>query len=137
MSLFRAEEERVVRDLLGGLERDVELELVTGPAEATVFSGARELDATAEARRLVHGLAELGPRLRVVERDETGPGRYPALTIGGRLRFYGLPWGYELSSVVGAIVDAGRAELPLLPASRVALAGLERPVELEVYVTPT
>ena len=47
-------------------------------------------------------------RVRVVERDE--PGRYPALTIGDGLRYHGLPWGYELSSLVYGIAEAGRAE---------------------------
>ena len=72
---------------------------------------------------------------QVVERDE--PGRYPTLRIGEGLRYHGLPWGYELSSLVYGIAEAGRAEPELSRRRRKALAGLERDVELEVYVTPT
>jgi hypothetical protein len=48
-----------------------------------------------------------------------------------------LPWGYELSAVVGAIVEAGRSRSSLSADSLTALATLHRPVEIEVYVTPT
>ena len=49
----------------------------------------------------------------------------------------GLPWGYELSTLVGAIREAARAETSLSAASVEALAGLERDVHADVYVTPT
>jgi alkyl hydroperoxide reductase subunit AhpF len=128
-----------VRELFAGIERDVELVLELGPsAEAvTVIGGRRELEPGEETRRLVDELLELSHRLsvNVVARDE--PGRYPALRIGDGLRYHGLPWGYELSSLVYGIAEAGRSEPTLAPGTREALEQLERDVELEVYVTPT
>jgi alkyl hydroperoxide reductase subunit AhpF len=128
-----------VRELFAGIERDVELMLELGPsAEAvTVIGGRRELEPGEETRRLVDELLELSRSLslNVVARDE--PGRYPALRIGDGLRYHGLPWGYELSSLVYGIAEAGRSEPTLAPGTREALEQLERDVELEVYVTPT
>jgi alkyl hydroperoxide reductase subunit AhpF len=128
-----------VRELFAGIERDVELVLELGPsAEAvTVIGGRRELEPGEETQRLVDELLELSPSLsvNVVARDE--PGRYPALRIGDGLRYHGLPWGYELSSLVYGIAEAGRSEPTLAPGTREALEQLERDVELEVYVTPT
>jgi alkyl hydroperoxide reductase subunit AhpF len=130
---------KAVRELFARIERDVELVLELGPsAEAvTVIGGRRELEPGEETRRLVDELLELSHSLsvNVVARDE--PGRYPALRIGDGLRYHGLPWGYELSSLVYGIAEAGRSEPTLAPGTREALEQLERDVELEVYVTPT
>jgi alkyl hydroperoxide reductase subunit AhpF len=48
-----------------------------------------------------------------------------------------LPWGYELGSLVGAIVEAGREEPTLRPESVEALQALESDLALDVFVTPT
>ena len=48
-----------------------------------------------------------------------------------------MPLGYELTTLVHGIVEAGRAEPSLSPASRERLATLERDVTVDVYVTPT
>jgi alkyl hydroperoxide reductase subunit AhpF len=53
------------------------------------------------------------------------------------VRYDGLPWGYELSSLVGAIVEAGRNEPSLRDDSVAALDGLDRDLALDVFVTPT
>ena len=139
MTLLGEPERAAVGELFAGIERDVELLLELGPSSeaVTVIGGRREVEPGAETQRLVAELVELSERVsvRVVERDE--PGRYPVLTIGGGLRYHGLPWGYELSSLVYGIAEAGRPEPTLAEETRRALAGLERDVELEVYVTPT
>jgi alkyl hydroperoxide reductase subunit AhpF len=140
MSALLGEREReAVRELFAGIEQDVELALELGPSSeaVTVIGGRRELEPGEETTRLVQELVELSDRIRVrvVEHDE--PGRYPTLAIGDGLRYHGLPWGYELSSLVYGIADAGRTERELAEATREALGRLERDVELEVYVTPT
>jgi alkyl hydroperoxide reductase subunit AhpF len=140
MSALLGEREReAVRELFAGIEQDVELALELGPSSeaVTVIGGRRELEPGEQTTRLVQELVELSDRLRVrvVEHDE--PGRYPTLAIGDGLRYHGLPWGYELSSLVYGIADAGRTERELAEATREALGRLERDVELEVYVTPT
>jgi alkyl hydroperoxide reductase subunit AhpF len=152
--IFKAEEERAVRALLAELERPVELALVLGPAEATTLAGAREIDPEAESRKILEGIAELSELVSVSEHGEGafGVDRHPAVVVlaggdGGstepqgqretRMRFYGTPWGYELTSLVGAVLEAGKAESSLAPASLEALASLERDVSLEVFVTPT
>jgi alkyl hydroperoxide reductase subunit AhpF len=137
--LLGQREREAVRELFAGIEQEVELVLELGPsAEAvTVIGGRRELEPGEETQRLVQELVELSERVRVhvVEHDE--PGRYPALAIGDGLRYHGLPWGYELSSLVYGIAEAGRTERDLSDATREALGRLERDVALEVYVTPT
>ena len=80
--------------------------------------------------------------LRVTDEPELGVERFPAICVlaGGedtRIRYYGLPWGYEVASIVGAVIEAGRAESSLAPETLARLGTLERDVALEVFVTPT
>jgi alkyl hydroperoxide reductase subunit AhpF len=78
---------------------------------------------------------------RVEDRPD-GFQRFPAVSIrpDGRdvgVRYDGLPWGYELGSLVGGIVEAGREQPTLSADSLVALEGLDRDVNVDVFVTPT
>jgi alkyl hydroperoxide reductase subunit AhpF len=53
------------------------------------------------------------------------------------VRYYGLPWGYELGSLIGAVVEAGRAESSLKADSLERLDALDRDLAIDVFVTPT
>ena len=142
MALLRAEEETNVRVWFAELEHPVELLVAIGPEE-TPLAGAGDVDFGAEIVRVCEGLAELGERLTCrVEDEPDGFPRFPAVSIRpeGRdagVRYDGLPWGYELGSLVGAIVEAGRAESSLRPDSLATLAELDRNLALDVFVTPT
>jgi alkyl hydroperoxide reductase subunit AhpF len=142
VTIFRPSEEERVRELLADLERPVELLLALGPEE-TPLEGARDIDFSGEARRLVEEIAALAPRVTArVEEQPPGFERFPAIAIrpdGEDLgvRYDGLPWGFELSSLVGGIRAAGRIESSLEPGSIEALLALERPVAVDVFVTPT
>jgi NADH-dependent peroxiredoxin subunit F len=142
MALLRAEEETKVREWFAGLERSVELLVAVGPEE-TPLAGAQDVDFSAEMVRVCEEVAALGESVSCrVEHEPEGFPRFPAVSIRpeGRnagLRYDGLPWGYELGSIVGAIVEAGRNEPSLRPESRAALEELDRDLTLDVFVTPT
>ena len=56
------------------------------------------------------------------------------------MRFYGVPAGYEFSTLLEAVVvaaDPAKSSAALAPATRQWLAGLDAPVHLQVFVTPT
>ena len=142
MSIFRPEDEAQVRGLFDALERPVELLVARGPEEAPL-PGARDIDFGAETERIVAGVAALSERVTYrVEEAPPGFERYPAIAVLPEgedvgLRYYGLPWGYELGSLIGAIIEAGRRESSLRPESLERLAGLERDLAIDVFVTPT
>src|SRR5262249_2559448 len=116
--LFTPEQEPRVRTLLEALERPVELLVAHGPEELPL-PGAREIDFGAETERVVRELAELSERVTCrVEQEPDGFERYPAVAVlpDGQdvgVRYYGLPWGYELGSLLGAVIEAGRTESSL------------------------
>ena len=131
-----------MRELLGGLERHVELLVALGPEESPL-AGARDIDFAAETVRLCEELGALAEGVSVrVEEQPPGFDRFPAVSVRpeGRdagVRYDGLPWGYELSSLIGAVREAGRRETSLRPESVQALAGLDRDIRVDVFVTPT
>lgn len=139
VTIFAPEDERRVRELFDGLERPVPLELVLGPGpDTTLLVGGREIDFAAETRRIVEALADLSDALTLSVRETEEPGLYPETRIGGeRVRYHGLPWGYELGTLVGGIVEAGRADSSLSEGSLAALGELPGDAEIAVYVTPT
>ena len=142
MPILRPEEETKVREWFDALARPVELLVALGPEE-TPRPGAGDLDFGAEMVRLCEGLAELGDRVTCrVEDEPEGFPRFPAVSIrpegqDAGVRYDGLPWGYELGSLVGGILEAGREEPTLRPDSVAALEELDRDLTLDVFVTPT
>jgi alkyl hydroperoxide reductase subunit AhpF len=133
-------ERDAVESVLSSLERDVVVTLELGPTAAPVTLlalGGRELDTGAQTRAVLEDVCSLSERvtLEVVEHDEPGP--WPRTTIGPGLRYLGMPLGYELTTLVHGIVEAGRREPSLTAASRERLASVDRDVAIDVYVTPT
>jgi alkyl hydroperoxide reductase subunit AhpF len=53
------------------------------------------------------------------------------------IRYYGLPWGYELASLLSAVLEAGKRESSLTPESVERLEALDRELAIDVFVTPT
>jgi len=142
MPVFRPDDEARIRELFDALERPVELLVALGPEE-TPMPGAGDLDFGGETRRIVEALAALSENVTFrVEEEPAGLDRFPAIAVLPEgedvgVRYDGLPWGYELGSLVGAIVEAGRREPALAPESLEALAGLDQDLAIEVFVTPT
>ena len=139
MSPLGEHERAAIREVFAALERDVPIVLELGPEEApvTVLAGGREIEFGDETRLLLEQLTELSGRIELTVTETESPGRWPKTTVADRLVYHGLPWGYELTTIVGAIAEAGRTAPSLSPASLEALASLEQDVALEVYVTPT
>ena len=133
-------DEAAIREAFAGLARDVDVTLELGPSATPVTllaAGGRELDTGAITRQLVESVCALdgSVRLSVLEREEPGP--WPRTTVGPGLVYLGMPLGYELTTLVQAIVEAGREAPALSAAARERLASLDRDVALDGYVTPT
>ena len=140
MSVLGEREREAVESVLALLEQDVAVSLELGPTATPVTllaAGGREIDSGAETLAVLEDVCSLSDRvtLDVVEHDEPGP--WPRTIIGPGLRYLGMPLGYELTTLVHGILEAGRTEPSLTEASRERLASLERDVAIDVYVTPT
>ena len=140
MNVLGEGEREAVESVLSMLEQDVSVTLELGPTATPVIllaAGGREIDTGAQTLAVLEDVCSLSDRvtLEVVEHDDPGP--WPRTTIGPGLRYLGMPLGYELTTLVHGILEAGRTEPSLTEASRERLAALDRDVAIDVYVTPT
>jgi glutaredoxin-like protein len=124
---------------------------LTGRVRLIMFTQEFECEFCAETRQLVEEIARLSDKVEaevynfVTDREkanELGVDKIPAIAVIGAqdygVRFYGIPAGYEFSSLIQAIrtVSAGRPEL-LSPEGVQRLARIGSPVHIQVFVTPT
>lgn len=133
-------EQDAIRSVLAGLERDVEVALELGPTATPVTllaAGGREIDSNALTRDLVEAVCALSDRVLLTVVDHEEPGPWPRTTIGDGLEYLGMPAGYELTTLVHGILEAGRAEPSLTDASLERLAAIDDDLTIDVYVTPT
>jgi glutaredoxin-like protein len=103
-----------------------------------------------ETRQLLDEVKNLSDKIElqvfdfVVDKDRAaayGIDKIPATAIVGEkdygIRFFGIPSGYEYTSLVEAIIDASRGTTELGPKTKEALQALEKDVRIQVFVTPT
>jgi len=56
---------------------------------------------------------------------------------GGRIRYVGLPSGYEFSSLIEDIIDVSRRDAELSEEVKEKLMRVDKPLKIQVFVTPT
>lgn len=132
------------------LTQDVEVTLYTQRKSPLVVPGVIPCETCEAAEQLIGELGKLIPRIKpnVVDlvadgesATKAGVDRVPTFVISGaageRVRFLGFPGGYEAASFVQSLFEAGGATEELPQEVREKVAGLQKPVNLKVFVTPT
>ncbi len=120
------------------------------PVRLVMFSQEFECHFCRETRQLVEEVAALHDQishevynfaLDKTKAEEYKVDKIPALAVIGEkdygIRFYGIPSGYEFSSLIEAIKLAGSGEAALSPAGLEYVQGIAEPVHIQVFVTPT
>ncbi|MGQ9515943.1 MAG: protein disulfide oxidoreductase [Anaerolineae bacterium] len=115
-----------------------------------MFTQEFECQFCRETRQLVEELGETSPRVHVevynfvTDKDKAelyGIDKIPAIAIIGTkdygIRFYGIPSGYEFTGLIETMIAVSKGESGLSQKAKDALAKLEVPVHLQVFVTPT
>ena len=135
-----------------GSRSDLEARLarLPNPVRLVFFTQTFGCDTCLSARQVVDQLASLSDKVTVEEHNlvldketvaEYGVDRAPAIAVVGEtdfgIRYYGVPSGYELASLVDAVLVVGTGELGLTDESLAAIAALDRSVDIKVFVTPT
>ena len=103
-----------------------------------------------ETKKMLEELCELSDKIDLtvinfqVEKemvDKFNVDKVPATVVMGEkdfgIRYYGIPSGYEFSSLIEDIIDVSKEESGLLPGSKELLVQIKKPMHLQVFVTPT
>ena len=141
MGLLKEKDRPAVKQMLEGMPSEVTL---------TYFTQELECDFCGETHELLEELCSIQEKikLRVLdfnkdreEAEKYGIDKIPATVVSnGRdlgIRFYGIPAGYEFSSLLETILMVSEGESGLLPESKKLLEEIKVPVHLQVFVTPT
>jgi len=125
-------------------------EKIEKPVKIVVFTQEIECKFCAEARQLVQEVAALSDKIKVEIYDfvadsekakEHGVDKVPAIAIVGEkdygVRFYGLPFGYELQTLVEGVVNVSRGKTDLSEKTKEMLKEIKAPVHIQVFVTLT
>lgn len=136
------------------IQAEFEKELVN-PVKVVMFTQTFECQYCTETRKIVEEVAALSDKVEAVIYDfvtdnaiaeSYGIDKIPAIAILGvqngeevdyGIRFYGIPSGYEFTSIIEDIVDVSKRESGLNAKTKKALAELTTPVHVQVFVTPT
>ncbi|MCW4044539.1 MAG: thioredoxin family protein [Candidatus Bathyarchaeota archaeon] len=125
-------------------------EKLESPVKIVMFTQEIECRFCSETRQLIREVAELNEKITVEVYDfmadaakakEYGVEKIPALAVVGErdygVRFYGIPYGYELQTLKEAIVSVSRGRTDLSDKTKVILADVKAPVHIQVFVTLT
>jgi glutaredoxin-like protein len=123
---------------------------LVNPVTLTVFTQEFECNYCREARELTEELASLSDKIRIqifdLLKDKEiasayGVDKVPAIVVEGekssRSKFYGVPAGYEFSTLLKDIVQTSIGKTELSAETRGVLSGLTAPIHIQVFVTPT
>lgn len=150
MPIIPEEDQQYLRDLFDDkLENSVRLRFYTQRTSVLSVPG-RECATCQDTHELLEELVALSDKLELDVRDYLveqqqargeGINEIPALVLEGqnkgKVRFIGVPAGYEFATLIEDLVDVSRGTTGLEMHSRQALAQLKDPVHIQVFVTPT
>jgi glutaredoxin-like protein len=131
------------------LRNDFKMRLVD-PVKIVMFTQEVECRYCNETRRLAEELAIASDKITTEIYDfvkdqakakELGIERIPALAIIGKrdygVRYYGIPYGYELQTIIEAIINVSKGQTDLSEKTKAVLKDVKTPVNIKVFVTLT
>jgi glutaredoxin-like protein len=145
MALLSEQDQEHLRNEFAGLQTPVKL---------IVFTQEFECQYCRETRQIAEEVADLSDQISVEVYDfvadkeiaeQYNIDKIPAtiVMVGGDepvdygIRYYGIPSGYEFSSLIHDILMVGEGDAQLAEETKQWLAELTEPVHFQVFVTPT
>jgi glutaredoxin-like protein len=132
------------------LASEVQIKMFTEHQSPIIIPGRTTCETCQQTEQLLGEVASLSDKidLTILEleksRDEAsgyGIDRVPAFIVTGasrgRVRFFGIPSGYEFSAFIEDLIDVSRGATDLSEETREYLAGLTTEVNIKVFTTPT
>ncbi len=131
------------------LKNDFKEKLVD-PVKIIMFTQEIECRFCSDTRKLAQELATLSDKITTEVYDfmadaaktkEYGIDKIPALAIVSKkdygVRIYGIPYGYELQTLIEAIINVSKGTTDLSDKTKQILSDVKSPVHIQVFVTLT
>jgi glutaredoxin-like protein len=123
---------------------------LVNPVTLTVFTQEIECDYCKETRELAEEASSLSDKIKIQVfdflKDKEKASEYqidkvPAIVVEGpkrsRVRFFGIPAGYEFNTLMKDILQLSKGQTDLSTETKKKLSNIKKPVQLKVFVTPT
>jgi glutaredoxin-like protein len=120
------------------------------PVKLVIFTQEMECRFCSETRQLTQDMAALSDKISVDVHDfvadaqkakEYGIDKIPAIAVIGKIdygvRIYGIPYGYELQTLVEAITNVSQGTTDLTQKTKDIIKDIKVPVHIQVFVTLT
>jgi glutaredoxin-like protein len=147
---FLSDNQNEIKRLFEQLTGDVRLIYFTQKESPLIIPG-QECETCKDTRLLLEEVAALSDKIQLEVHDfladseiarEYGIDRIPAIVmtadgVKGRVRYFGMPSGYEFSVLLGSLVDVSQGKSDLSEETVEVLQGLETDLHIQVFVTPT
>lgn len=146
------EKSQLKRTFRKDLKAEVQLRLFTQRPSPIAVPG-RDCKFCAQTQQMMEELAALSPKVHLETVDifaqpelalEESITRVPAIVFGGKssepgpkLRFFGIPMGYQMAVIVENIRTISRGVSPLSMDTRKKLRAINQSVHIQVFVTPS
>jgi glutaredoxin-like protein len=123
---------------------------LTNPVKLVFFTQAFACQFCRETEQILQEVSALSPKITLTTHDfvsdkavaeQYGIDKIPATIVMGEadagIRFYGIPSGYEFSTLIEDIVDVSRGSTALSPQTLEIVKAIQAPVHIQVFSTPT
>jgi glutaredoxin-like protein len=131
------------------LTGNVEIVLFTEHDSPIIIPGKQPCETCAPTQEILEEVAALSDKLTLTVHEIStakeqafalGINRVPAFVFEGaargRVRFFGIPSGYEFSALIEDLVDVSKGQTDLSEETREYLSALTEDVNIKVFTTP-
>ncbi len=151
MALISPQDQETLQKMFAeDLQNDVTITYFTQRESALFIPGQEKCEYCKETGELLEEVTSLSEKLHLDVKDiaadkqeaqDLGITRVPALVLSGqakgKVRYFGIPAGYEFSTLVESLLDVSRGTTELSENTRTALAEVDSDLHIQVFVTPT
>ncbi len=143
MGLLSDNDKKQIKQMFeSGMKDDVEI---------TFFTSTNSCDYCADTQMILTEVASLDPRIKLQVKDfekerevaeKLHIDKVPGISVGKHdkdfgIRYYGIPSGYEFSTILEDIIHVSKGESDLNQRTLSQIANLKNPIAIKVFITPT
>jgi glutaredoxin-like protein len=140
-AMLQEKEKKLIAEVFKGLKNPVKLVNFTQEVECQFCKETRELLAELAGLSDLVSLQVYDFQSDKQKADAHGVDKIPATVVQGEkdygVRYYGFPGGYEFAALLADVVNVSVGQTDLKPQTQEALSKIEKPVHLQVFVSPT
>ena len=150
MALISPEDRQTLQTLFAQeLQDEVNITYFTQRESVLIVAG-QECSSCKETRELLEEVTDISDKLHLIVKDfvrdeqeaqSLGITHIPAFILQGHskgaVRYFGIPAGYEFSTLIEDLIDISKGTTNLSEQTRAALAEVEQEIHIQVFVTPT